>query len=121
MFTLKKPLIIEDDRLVFTMLVGREISYLRKEKGLSGAELGRSVGLSQQQISRYERGRVRLDLGLMIYLLSKLDISFNDFIIRVAKETKRNYPILYRKYHYLFSTSKDDRITDFSYKKTYYF
>ena len=117
MFTLKKPLIIKDDRLALTMLIGREIAYLRKAKGLSGAELGKSVGLSQQQISRYERGIARLDLGLMIYLLSKLDISFNDFITRLVKEVKVNYPAVYRKYHFLFSSDRNIESTEIFYFK----
>lgn len=37
-------------------IVGKEIRKRRKELGLSGAELAGLVGISQQQVSRYERG-----------------------------------------------------------------
>ncbi|MEY0874462.1 helix-turn-helix domain-containing protein, partial [Providencia manganoxydans] len=37
-------------------IVGREIRKRRKHLGLSGIELANLVGVSQQQISRYERG-----------------------------------------------------------------
>lgn len=36
--------------------IGEFIRMIRIKKGLTGAELGKLIGVSQQQISRYERG-----------------------------------------------------------------
>ncbi|HEX7012847.1 MAG TPA: helix-turn-helix domain-containing protein [Steroidobacteraceae bacterium] len=35
---------------------GREIRFLRKQMDLTQAELGRSLGVSDQQVARYEKG-----------------------------------------------------------------
>lgn len=52
---------------------GAVIRSLRKEKNLSGYDLGCLTGLSQQQISRYERGSNHLTLNLLIEILLALD------------------------------------------------
>jgi transcriptional regulator with XRE-family HTH domain len=43
--------------------VGRVLARMRRAKGLTGAELARSVGMSQPKISRIERGQVLADPG----------------------------------------------------------
>ncbi|EKT60740.1 helix-turn-helix domain-containing protein [Providencia burhodogranariea] len=43
-------------------IVGKEIRKRRKKLGLSGIELAELIGISQQQISRYERGECNITL-----------------------------------------------------------
>lgn len=42
-------------------LIGQRILKKRKEQGYTGAQLAQLLGVSQQQISRYERGKNRVD------------------------------------------------------------
>ncbi|WP_051583097.1 helix-turn-helix domain-containing protein [Morganella morganii] len=62
---------------------GAVIRSLRKEKNLSGYDLGCLTGLSQQQISRYERGNNHLTLTLLIEILFALDVSLDEFLYQI--------------------------------------
>lgn len=56
------------------------IKALRKKKGVSGEVLARFVGVSQQQISRYERGEVDLTLDKIKKICSFFNITIWDFM-----------------------------------------
>ncbi|MBN6351717.1 helix-turn-helix transcriptional regulator [Providencia rettgeri] len=84
-------------------IVGKEIRKRRKHLGLSGFELANLVGVSQQQISRYETGKTSLTIDQLSQLLNILDKNWvelimfvqneHDFDIKMAKEesNKKNY------------------------------
>lgn len=59
---------------------GEFIRMIRIQKGLSGTELGKLIGVSQQQISRYERGYNTLSLSDFAFILSVMNVSLLDFI-----------------------------------------
>ncbi|HEF8774736.1 MULTISPECIES: helix-turn-helix domain-containing protein [Providencia] len=59
--------------------IGGFIRKVRVENGLTGAQLGKLVGVSQQQISRYERGSNEISLSYFIFILSMMDVQFSDF------------------------------------------
>lgn len=42
--------------------IGKKIQIRRKELGLTAAELSEQVGISQQQLSRYERGTNKINV-----------------------------------------------------------
>ena len=52
-------------------LSGKELRFLRKEMDLTQAELGRFIGLSSQQIARWEKAQSAIS-GPADYLLRKL-------------------------------------------------
>ncbi|MGO2347304.1 MAG: helix-turn-helix domain-containing protein, partial [Providencia sp.] len=52
--------------------IGYELSKLRKLRNLSGKKLAEMIDISQQQISRYERGTCRINTDTLVYLLYKL-------------------------------------------------
>lgn len=57
-------------------------NYLKKKRcecGLSGKELGQLLCISQQHVSRYERGETVIPLGIMIYFLQYFQFSLDDF------------------------------------------
>ncbi|WP_247605744.1 helix-turn-helix domain-containing protein, partial [Providencia rettgeri] len=60
--------------------IGDFIRKTRLKNGLTGAQLGKLVGVSQQQISRYERGSNGLSLPDLIFILSIMNASFSDFV-----------------------------------------
>ncbi|WP_433587440.1 helix-turn-helix domain-containing protein [Providencia alcalifaciens] len=86
---------------LFSLYVGKQIRWLRKNLNLSGKELGFRVNLSQQQISRYERGVNVLDVEMLFILLNELEYPFDLFIQDVAVEMKKNQPAVFAKYENL--------------------
>ncbi|WP_421533989.1 helix-turn-helix domain-containing protein [Morganella morganii] len=57
-------------------IVGEQIRAHRKEQGLSGSELGEKLKLSQQQVSRYERGECNIPLDMLFTISLVLEVPF---------------------------------------------
>ncbi|ATN00354.1 helix-turn-helix transcriptional regulator [Proteus cibarius] len=71
------------ERKIFCHSIGYELSLLRQRNLMTGAELGKILNISQQQISRYERGINKIPVDLLFYILNIFDISIGDFFERV--------------------------------------
>ncbi|MEX0423684.1 helix-turn-helix transcriptional regulator [Providencia rettgeri] len=71
-------------------IVGREIRKRRKHLGLSGIELANLVGVSQQQISRYERGECNINIESLHTLANALDTEMICFFIDDVFLNKEN-------------------------------
>ncbi|ENN8378941.1 helix-turn-helix domain-containing protein [Providencia rettgeri] len=72
--------------------VGLLIRKARIQNGLTGTELAKQVYLSQQQISRYERGQTGFQLDVLLRMLSALNMNememkafFSDIIEQTEK------------------------------------
>lgn len=61
-------------------LVGAQIAYLRKEKGLTQNDLGDRLGVSFQAVSKWERGETLPDTAILLDLANALGTSV-DFIL----------------------------------------
>ncbi len=72
-------------------IVGREIRKRRKHLGLSGIELANLVGVSQQQISRYERGECNINVENLHMLAGALETEMINFFIDEALLTKEEF------------------------------
>ncbi|EMJ4843575.1 TPA: helix-turn-helix transcriptional regulator [Morganella morganii] len=48
--------------------VGKKIKEIRKSMGISGSCLAKRVGVSQQQISRYESGQTPMTIDMLIMI-----------------------------------------------------
>lgn len=55
--------------------IGNKIKYYRYHKGISGASLGQMIGVSQQQISRYENGMNIISFSILNKLFKCLELS----------------------------------------------
>ncbi|EMO4162611.1 helix-turn-helix domain-containing protein [Morganella morganii] len=73
----------EQDFSMISQSAGEVIRLLRKDKNLSGHEFGSLIGLSQQQVSRYERGYSHLTLNLLMEMLAVLNISLDEFLYKL--------------------------------------
>ncbi|MBI6547207.1 helix-turn-helix domain-containing protein [Xenorhabdus lircayensis] len=60
------------------LLVGQRIQAKRKELGMTATALAKQIGISQQQLSRYERGTNRINLTHLVEIVGLLstDISW---------------------------------------------
>ncbi|WP_162557259.1 helix-turn-helix domain-containing protein, partial [Proteus mirabilis] len=47
--------------------------------------LGKLLNISQQQISRYERGINKIPIDILFHILNIFDISISDFFEKVSK------------------------------------
>ncbi|MEY0963141.1 helix-turn-helix domain-containing protein [Providencia alcalifaciens] len=71
-------------------IVGKEIRKRRKHLGLSGFELANLVGVSQQQISRYERGGCNINIENLHVLANALETEMICFFIDDVFINKEN-------------------------------
>jgi transcriptional regulator with XRE-family HTH domain len=66
--------------------VGAFLRKSRKEKNMTGKQLAKLIGISQQQISRYEMGITAITLDQLDIFLSILDKRWVDVIKYVESE-----------------------------------
>ncbi len=55
--------------------VGLRLRTLRKAKGMSQEQLGRSLGITFQQIQKYERGTNRISASMLVKSARALDVA----------------------------------------------
>ncbi|HEC8329734.1 TPA: helix-turn-helix transcriptional regulator [Providencia rettgeri] len=67
------------------MSLGQFLRDARIKQSLSGKELGKLINVSQQQVSRYERGKTSISIETMDSILTILDKSWADFCCEVMK------------------------------------
>jgi transcriptional regulator with XRE-family HTH domain len=59
--------------------VGGRLRELRKERGLTQAELARQIGIQQSDLSRMEKGEYRVSLDNLFKILGVFDLDLADF------------------------------------------
>lgn len=64
--------------------IGERLRDLRQKNGLSQSDLGASVGVSFQQIQKYEAGTNRVAVSTMLALADHLGISPARFLKGIA-------------------------------------
>ncbi|MCB6610778.1 helix-turn-helix transcriptional regulator [[Clostridium] symbiosum] len=97
--------------------IGSFISEVRREKGMTQAELAEKLGVTNKTVSRWETGNYMPDLSTIQSLCTELDIGVNEFISgeRLSSEAFREHAdnnvisVLNREAQML----KEKRISDF--------
>ncbi|EPL3927453.1 helix-turn-helix domain-containing protein [Morganella morganii] len=82
-------LIHDDLTLSLSLYIGSLLRKTRVENGLAGRELAELVNVSQQQISRYERGTTSVDIRKLFQLLLALNMNADevmDFFYKIVVE-----------------------------------
>ncbi|WP_375651925.1 MULTISPECIES: helix-turn-helix domain-containing protein [unclassified Bartonella] len=72
------------------ILIGKRIRYRRISIGLSQKALGSHLGVSFQQIQKYEKGFNRVSAKCLLEIAQKLEIPVNFFYADIA--TKEDIP-----------------------------
>ncbi len=62
-------------------LIGKRIQMSRKEVGLTAQKLSELIGISQQQLSRYERGTNKINIGHLVRLSIALKTPISWFFL----------------------------------------
>ncbi|MEQ4664174.1 helix-turn-helix transcriptional regulator [Providencia rettgeri] len=75
-------------------------SFFRKHRrllGISGKKLGEKLNISQQHISRLERGQATFSIEIILQLLNEIDKTLLDLIIEVFYEDSCEVLIEYQR------------------------
>ncbi|MCD8570391.1 MAG: helix-turn-helix domain-containing protein [Alphaproteobacteria bacterium] len=78
--------------------IGQRIKALRKQRGLSQSRLAQAIGVTFQQVQKYESGKNRLSVGMLVEISQALQCSVQ--VLLSAEETgvlsKAEYSVLSR-------------------------
>lgn len=66
--------------------MGKYIRNLRLERGMRQSDLGSSLGVSFQQIQKYERGINRMSVSMFLVICQTLNVHPMDFLGRHVDE-----------------------------------
>ncbi|EPE3834892.1 helix-turn-helix domain-containing protein [Morganella morganii] len=77
------------------LIVGRKIRKLRLHHSLTTRQVAYSAGISQQQMSRYERGVNRIHVDILYRISLVFGCKVNDFFSDIPSLTEASY---YDKY-----------------------
>jgi len=80
-----------DNEREFFVRLGQRIAEVRKEAGLTQVEVAGRLGVSQQTINGFERGRRRVAVSTLLDLARMLDCSVEDLVAadKAPRRTKR--------------------------------
>lgn len=67
--------------------VGKQMMLFRKGAGLSQTELANQIGISFQQVQKYEKGKNRVSAGKLFEIAQALSVSVSDFFDETANKT----------------------------------
>lgn len=68
--------------------IGQKIKELRKRYGISQIELAERIGISFQQIQKYEKGSTRISVMRLQQISEAFDVKITDFIEEKGKIPK---------------------------------
>jgi transcriptional regulator with XRE-family HTH domain len=77
------------EETAFFKELGSRIAALRKDRGLTQTQLGEMIGVSQQQVVSFEKGRRRVPVSTLPKLSRALGVAVEELIGVKAKPGKR--------------------------------
>lgn len=69
-----------DNSKTINFRIGQRIRHLRKKLKYSGTLFAKELEISQQQLSRYERGTNRISIELIYRISEKFEVHINYFV-----------------------------------------
>ena len=69
--------------IVATKNIGKQITAIRKAKNMSQSELSRLIGVSYQQLQKYEKGINRISASKLYLTSTALNVDINMFFKEV--------------------------------------
>jgi hypothetical protein len=73
--------------------VGSRLRKLRKERGLTQADLARQIGIQQSDLSRMEKGEYRVSLDKLFKILAVFDLDLADFFGDQSAKAEEQQPL----------------------------
>ncbi|WP_231906717.1 MULTISPECIES: helix-turn-helix domain-containing protein [Providencia] len=75
---------------LFSFYCGLVIKNIRKEIGFTASDLAKKMNISQQQMSRYERGVNKISIDMLINIAFNLGVSLEKLMKYTFIEIKRS-------------------------------
>ena len=72
--------VMNSDEVTFFKKLGQRVTQLRKEQGLTQAQLAQQLGLKQQVVASYEIGRRRVPVSLLPAMAATLGIPVEELL-----------------------------------------
>lgn len=90
-FSIRFPVSVKDTRADRAMqdinlLLGRRVRVARLSLGLSQAELGDSIGVSHQQVQKYESGKNEFRIARLLKATETLNLSLPELLTDIMGE-----------------------------------
>lgn len=63
-----------------SVAIGRKIKETRKSLGMTGEQLGLRLGVTQQQISRYESGTTPMTIDILFLIVRALNVKIEEIL-----------------------------------------
>lgn len=73
----------EEEKPSIDAPIGKRIDYIRRKKGLSQSDLGKSLDLDERTIKRYEKGIGKISLDMLKKIALALDVT-TDYLLGVS-------------------------------------
>jgi transcriptional regulator with XRE-family HTH domain len=73
------------------VLVGSRIRLLRKRRKMSQAELGKALGVTFQQVQKYENGKNRVGASRLHLVATTLDVPVSEFFAGAAETNRASF------------------------------
>lgn len=97
----------------YDIRIGQNLKNLRIESGLSQADLGDRIGVSFQQIQKYEKGSNRIAGGTIVTLSEALNAPIHSFFEGVAKGNVKDKETLSKRHVQIINALKSMNSPDF--------
>ncbi|OOH90930.1 transcriptional regulator [Pasteurellaceae bacterium 15-036681] len=94
-------------------MIGKRIQIKRREQNYSADKLSELVGISQQQLSRYERGTNKINVAHLVNIANYLKTPISWFFIDCASEKESNEINEYDQYWNNLSDEQKQSIVTF--------
>lgn len=79
----------KNEREDMSQLIGETLASLRKQRGFTQVELAERLGVSQNVVSEYERGKSRLTAPMIVQIAELLGVSSDELLGLKANKTKK--------------------------------
>lgn len=83
--------------LVFDLIdIGNKLYAIRKQKGLTQAQVAEAAGLSDRTYADIERGSVNMRIESVLKICEALGITPNDIFVEIQEAEEKNASVLER-------------------------
>lgn len=79
-----EPTSIGIDPALLSQEIGQRLRWFRKVRGLSQAQLASRIGVSFQQVQKYENGRNRISVPSLLVIARALEVDAAEFLLSQA-------------------------------------
>lgn len=73
--------------------VGRNIRTLRQARHMTLSELATALGISHQQLQKYETGTNRISASMIVDLVDVLNVAIEDLFQGIRSEAQKDSPL----------------------------